>query len=301
LEKKYLKKYTPLYEQRAKIVAGTQEPSDDLVEKGKKVDEDEEDSDEDEDEEPKAQRPKPTQAEIDAAPKGIPEFWLTALKNHMGLSELITDRDVEALKFLSDIRVEYLDGRSGFKLLFEFTSGAQEFFEEKILEKTYIYQDEVGYEGDFIYDHAEGTEITWKEGKDLTHKTETKKQRNKNTQQTRVIKKQVPTESFFNFFKPPVMPEDEDADDEDMEADIESKLELDYQIGEDIKERVIPRAVDYFTGKALKYENDLDIESDDEFDEYDDDDSEGGLSRPPPAAMGVTPSSSQDPAECKQS
>lgn len=70
LEKKYLKKYTPLYEQRASIIAGKQEPSDDLVEKGKKVDEDEEDSEDDEDEvEPKVQRPKPTQAEIDAAPK----------------------------------------------------------------------------------------------------------------------------------------------------------------------------------------------------------------------------------------
>lgn len=62
----------------------------------------------------------------------------------MGLSEIITDRDSEALKFLTDIRVEYLEGRSGFKLLFEFSSGAQDFFENKVLEKTYVYQDEVG-------------------------------------------------------------------------------------------------------------------------------------------------------------
>jgi len=69
LEKKYLKKYTPLYQQRASIIAGTQEPNDDLVEKGKKVDEDSDDEEDDEDAEPKAARPKPTQAEIDAAPK----------------------------------------------------------------------------------------------------------------------------------------------------------------------------------------------------------------------------------------
>lgn len=69
---------------------------------------------------------------------------MTALKNHLGLSELITERDAEALKFLCDIRVEYLDGRSGFKLLFDFAQGAQEFFENKTLEKTYVYQDEVG-------------------------------------------------------------------------------------------------------------------------------------------------------------
>ncbi|CAG8716981.1 13781_t:CDS:2 [Rhizophagus irregularis] len=37
---------------------------------------------------------------------------------------------------------------------------------------------------------------------------------------------------------------------------------MDYQIGEDIKEKLIPRAVDWYTGKALKYE--------DIIDEYDD-------------------------------
>jgi len=142
--------------------------------------------------------------------------------------------------------------------------------------------------------------INWKDGKNLTTKTETKKQRNKNTNETRIVKKQVPTDSFFNFFAPPnPSEEDEDSDNED---EIEARLELDYQMGEDIKERIIPRAVDYFTGKALKYTDDLDMESGDEFDDLDDDeDDEDGLRRPPPASLGVTPSSSQDPAECKQS
>lgn len=45
----------------------------------------------------------------------------------------------------------------------------------------------------------------------------------------------VPTESFFNFFKPPTPPED---DASDVDEDIDEKLELDYQIGEDIKDRV---------------------------------------------------------------
>ena len=62
-----------------------------------------------------------------------------------------------------------------------------------------------------------------------------------------------------------------------MEAtsDIEERLELDYQLGEDIKEKLIPRAIDWFTGEALQFEefdeelNEEDFEDEDE--EEDDD------------------------------
>ena len=200
---------------------------------------------------------------------GIPEFWLTALRNHVGISDLITERDAEALKHLTDIRVSYLpelgDARTGtdsaalgFKLTFHFTENA--FFTNKVLTKTYIYRDELGYEGDFVYDHAKGCDIQWKEDKDLTKSFEIKKQRNKSgslipycsmfltdhvitdTNRTRLIRKAHPTESFFNFFAPPVPPaedalENGDVDEEELE-DLEERLELDYQIGEDMKERV---------------------------------------------------------------
>ena len=48
-----------------------------------------------------------------------------------------------------------------------------------MLEKTYVYREEVGYLGDFVYDRAIGTEIKWKDEKDLTKEFEIKKQRNK--------------------------------------------------------------------------------------------------------------------------
>lgn len=91
------------------------------------------------------------------------------------------------------------------------------------------------------------------------------------TKQTRVVKKTVPTESFFNFFSPPQAPTDED--DDDTASDIEERLELDYQLGEDIKEKLIPRAVDWFTGEALQFEE---MEDDDDMEEHDfeDDDDE---------------------------
>jgi Nucleosome assembly protein (NAP) len=52
--------------------------------------------------------------------------------------------------------------------------------------------------------------------------------------------------------------------------ELEEKLEMDYQIGEDIKEKIIPKAIDYFTGKALEF--DMMDEEDDDFDDIDDDD-----------------------------
>lgn len=85
----------------------------------------------------------------------------------------------------------------------------------------------------------------------------------------------MPTISFFNFFDPPKAPgEDED----DASSDVEERLELDYQLGEDIKEKLIPRAIDWFTGEALQFEE-LDEEPEegdfeDEDDEEDDDLSE---------------------------
>lgn len=95
------------------------------------------------------------------------------------------------------------------------------------------------------------------------------------TKQTRIVKKTVPTESFFNFFAPPKAPAD---DDDDAEEDIEERLELDYQLGEDIKEKLIPRAIDWFTGEALQFEQmeeDFDEgDFEDEDDEEDDDLSE---------------------------
>ena len=186
LEKKYADKYRPLYERRRALIEGKDEPSAEEIEKGEQAEEEESDDEEDlsEDEEgnivsSKKHLPAPTEEELASAPKGIPEFWLTALKNHLGLSELITERDEEALKFLIDIRLEYPAEKPGFTLIFEFEKGAKAFFANEKLEKTYYYQDEVGYEGDFVYDHAVGTKIDWVEGKDLTVKIETKKQRNK--------------------------------------------------------------------------------------------------------------------------
>ena len=276
LEKKYFAKYTPLYEKRAKIVNGKVEPTEDEVKAGEMDDEKEAQGDKQEGGDVTEE------SKSDGTMVGIPEFWLSAIKNQISLAELITDRDEAALRYLIDVRMEYLE-QPGFRLIFEFAEN--DFFSNKTITKTYFYQEESGYGGEFIYDHAEGDKIEWKSGQDLTVRTESKKQRNKSmssyptlsthadptldTKQTRVVKKTVPTDSFFNFFDPPKAPE---ADAVNADDDIEERLELDYQLGEDIKEKLIPRAIDWFTGEALQYE-----EVDDDLDEgdfEDEDDSE---------------------------
>lgn len=165
----YLELQNPLYDRRNAIVTGTAAPTTEEISAG------EAESLKDDPEHtplPKADGPGSTSS--------IPEFWLTALRNHVALADIITERDAEALKHLVDIRLSYLpssDPKPGFKIVFHFTPN--EFFENSVLEKTYVYQPDVGYSGDFLYDRAIGCDIKWKEDKDLTKEFEIKKQRNK--------------------------------------------------------------------------------------------------------------------------
>ncbi|KAI9349339.1 nucleosome assembly protein-domain-containing protein [Pilaira anomala] len=302
LEKKYLLLYQPLYDQRAKIITGTYEPTEEEVAAGEKVDEEEDDdseSEEDEEEEDEEKTENKDDNKEDKDIKGIPEFWLTLLKNHPQITETITDEDEDALKHLIDVRMSYMD-QPGFKLEFEFSSN--DYFTNKVLSKTYFYQDHA-YGGDFVYDHAEGCDIDWKEGKDLTVTVETKKQRHKGTNKTRVVKRTVPSNSFFYFFSPPAIPDvDEEIDEEEAEG-LDAKLEADYEMGEEFKDKIIPHAVDYFTGKALQdyedeedfddeyYDEDEEDEDDDDEDDDDEDDDDDD----------TAPAKSENAPECKQS
>ncbi|KAJ3121623.1 hypothetical protein HK098_003515 [Nowakowskiella sp. JEL0407] len=254
LEKKYAKFYAPIYLQRSEIITGTVEPT---AEQTKYKDETVQDS---------------TSEDAKEDVKGIPRFWLQVLKNHPSVAELITEKDEEALEHLTDIKYEFLSDNPGFKLEFYFSPN--KFFTNTVLTKTYYLtpSPDLAY-GDVIYEKAEGTKIEWKETMDLSVAVELKKQRHKATNKVRTIKKEIQTDTFFNFFNPPKASESE----EDPEVD--DMLESDYEIGELIKEKMIPKAVDWFTGKALEYEESLiddeffdGLESGDDDDDNDDDD-----------------------------
>lgn len=297
LEKKYFGKYEPLYARRKRIINGNEEPTPEEIEDGEALAEEDADNDQSEDN-------AGTSSNEGSDEKGIPEFWLTALENLPTVSQTITDRDSEVLQYTKDIRMEYLE-TPGFELIFEFNENP--YFSNTVLSKTYHYQAELGYSGDFVYDHADGCAINWKSNeKNVTLNIERRKQRNKTTKQTRTIEKLTPAESFFNFYDPPKPPKDlseslnkdlavDEEGEEDEDDDLEARLELDYQLGEEIKDRLIPRAIDWFTGDALGYDLPEDFEETEEFDTEEEEDSDEDE-----ADDKAVPASQDKPPECKQ-
>ncbi|KAL5569959.1 hypothetical protein UlMin_026534 [Ulmus minor] len=237
-EAKYQKLYQPLYTKRFDIVNGVTEgegvKNEAAVEKEK---------------------------EKDASEKGVPDFWLNAMNNNEVLADEISESDEAALKYLKDIKWCKIDNPKGFKLEFFFDTNA--FFKNTILSKTYHMIDE--YEP--ILEKAIGTEIKWLPSKCLTQKL-LKKKPKKGSKNSKPITKTKNCESFFNFFNPPQVPEE----DEDIDEDV---IEQDYDIGSTICDKTIPPVVSWYSGEAIQANEFGDLEEDeddDEEDEEDDDD-----------------------------
>merc|ERR1711977_351665 len=247
LECKYHEMYKPLYDQRAKITKGDYEPNDDECEWP---------SDEEEDEKAKKEK-----EEKDV--KGVPEFWLTIFKNVDMLQEMVQESDEPVLHKLTDITVTFSEKPMGFTLHFYFAPN--DYFSNSVLTKEYEMKCEPSEDDPFSFEGPEifkckGCTINWKEGKNLTVKTVKKKQKHKSKGNVRTITKQVKNDSFFNFFDPPPIPDDPDAD---IDPETQDLLTADFEIGHYIRDRIIPRAVLFFTGEALE-EDDFDEEEDEE-------------------------------------
>ncbi|CAL9009794.1 unnamed protein product [Prunus brigantina] len=247
LEAKYQKLYEPLYTKRYDIVNGVTE-----VEGVKNEDAPDQEGD------------KATEE------KGVPDFWLTAMKTNEVLSEEITERDEGALKYLKDIKWCRIDKPKGFKLEFFFDSNP--YFKNSVLSKTYHMIDE---DNEPILEKAIGTEIEWYPGKSLTQKLLKKKPR-KGSKNAKPMTKTEDCPSFFNFFSPPQVPDDDDDIDDDTAEELQSQMEQDYDIGSTIRDKIIPHAVSWFTGEAVQGDEfeDLEDDDDDDVDENDDDDDE---------------------------
>ena len=73
----------------------------------------------------------------------------------------------------------------------------------------------------------------------MTVKTVKKKQKHKGKGQTRVVSTTVKSDSFFNFFEPPEVPDEDSADADD--EDLQTLLEADFEIGHFFREQLIPK------------------------------------------------------------
>ncbi|KAL6747046.1 hypothetical protein V8C86DRAFT_2922589 [Haematococcus lacustris] len=234
LEAKYERLYAPLYAERSDVVSGAKAVS---LKEG--------DAAEGED-------------------KGIPEFWLTALLKCDVTAELIKDKDIEVLKYLKDIMSEPLvedEVLHGFKLKFLFDENP--YFTNTVLEKAYHMLPE----DDGVLEKAEGTKIEWKAGRDVTIKIMKKKPKKGAKPDAKPQIKTEKVDSFFNFFSPPELPDDDEEIDEEVMDELQATIEADYEVGAVIREKLIPNAVGWFTGEAVDEEDAFGME---DYDEEDD-------------------------------
>lgn len=181
--------------------------------------------------------------------KGIPDFWLTIFRNTELLSDMIQPHDETLLKHLIDIKIKY-DEDLSYTLEFHFQPN--DYFNDSVLTKKYFLRCKIDGEEPFEFEGPEiykctGCNINWKPGKNITVKTIKKKQKHKARGAVRTISKQVPTDSFFNFFNPPEVPEDESKLDEESQ----NILATDFEIGHFLRARIIPRAVLFYTGDLV--------------------------------------------------
>jgi len=187
--------------------------------------------------------------------KGIPEFWLTTLKNCAMFEEAITADDEEALKFLVDVSAEILaEEPNSFRIDFHF--GANPFFSNDVLSKTYHMDAEDTGESPMC-ESIDATKIEWKKGKDL-------------------VKKQIGEicegGSFFMFFNPPNIPEEG----EESEGDVE-RVEMDFAMASMIRD-MVPNALETYLGEVEEDGITADIfgeEGAELMEEEDDEDEEG--------------------------
>jgi len=267
LECRYHEKYTPLYSKRSTITKGVYEPNDEECEWPS--------DSEDEEEELSAEVKEKAKLDEDKMKdvKGIPSFWLTIFKNVEMLAEMVQEADEPALEKLEDVTVTFSEtDPMGFTLHFHFAPN--DFFSNTLLTKHYSMkclpdeEDPFSFEGPEIF-KCVGCEINWSKGKNLTVKQVKKKQKHKNKGSVRTITKQVKADSFFNFFDPPAVPDDPNAE---VDEDTQALLTADFEIGHYIRERIVPRAVLFFTGEALEDESDFEEEESDEEDGSEDED-----------------------------
>jgi len=290
LECKYHELYKPLYEQRVKITKGDYEPNDD--ECGWPSDEEDEDLPEEVKEKMKVEDEKAKKdVEEGKDVKGVPEFWLTIFKNVDMLQEMVQEYDEPVLQKLTDITVTFSEAPMGFTLHFYFAPN--DYFSNTVLTKEYEMKCEPSEDDPFSFEGPEifkckGCTINWKEGKNLTVKTVKKKQKHKSKGNVRTITKQVKNDSFFNFFDPPPIPDDPNAD---IDPETQDLLTADFEIGHYIRDRIIPRAVLFFTGEALE---------EDDFDEEDEEEEDGEEGEEEEDDPDFDPSKAKQQQECKQ-
>lgn len=271
LDLKYQKIYDEINKKRACVLSGDHEPS------GAEIEWKEPSKDEDSDVDVVTNGVDKIDLGMDENTKGIPKFWMYTLKNanDEALLGMVEPHDEPVLEYLTDITVTLNQPKNnGFTLHFLFSENP--YFTNTALDKMYKLREDLDPESPLEFDGPEiidctGCPIEWKEGKDVTKMlVKVKKLKSRKAAKCcpekaakccpdKDITKEVKADSFFNFFSPPVIPNGKEMDMTDEDRSI---LARDFDVGFAIKEKIIPRAVLYFTGEAFD-------DDDDEFEDCD--------------------------------
>jgi len=220
----------------------------------------------------------PTKAD---AVTGVPDFWITVLRHVALTSDMIQEVDEDILKHLVDIRVSLqappATPTMGFTLHFVFAPNSN--FTNTELTKRYTMHcapdmsDPAEFDGPEII-KSEGCTIDWMPDKNVTVKLVKKKQKNKKQAgATRFVTKQVKADSFFNFFDPPPHTGVR-SDDDLMDESDRMLLHMDFEIGQCIRDTIVPHALFHYTQEADDEDDDFDEDDEDEEDEDDENDDE---------------------------
>lgn len=145
----------------------------------------------------------------------------------------------------------------------------------------------------------------------MTVKTVKKQQKHKQRGVIRTLTKTLPNDSFFNFFSPPQVQDD----DKNVDDETQMLLASDFEIGHFLRARIIPKAILYYTGEVMDEDDDGEEEEEEEEEEdLEDMEEEEGEEeeeeeeeRPAPKSRkggrgggGKKPKDGQNPAECQQ-
>ncbi|CAD8182534.1 unnamed protein product [Paramecium octaurelia] len=227
----------------------------------------------------------------------LSEYWYKVLKNSTLISDVCHDneKDWEVLKFLQKVELEHEENNNNFTVKLTFLPN--EYFTNDVLKKRFIFE-----KNEDTPVKSESTHINWKEGKNITQKKVSKKQKNKKTGASRNVEKVVDADSFFNFFKDFDLTNQKELDEEELQKQ-EDLMNEHFDIATEFLDSIVPSSLELYLGLQPEIdgldEDDEEDDDDNDEDEDDEDDKKKSKRKKSSGSKGGDNKKAEKP-ECKQ-